>query len=147
MSDDTGDRRPTYHRPPDDPTRTEQGYFDPASPPFTRRYGFGAGGYYNLRGDWQVAGPFTGVGPKGYQRSDERIEEDVCERLKQHGHLDASDIDVRVEAGEVILEGRVDTRLAKRMAEDTAATVMGVRDVRNRLRVRWLDRDQSESRT
>src|SRR5882672_12103971 len=35
-------------------------------------------------------GPYVGYGPRGYQRTDERIHEDVCERLTAHGALDAS---------------------------------------------------------
>jgi hypothetical protein len=85
---------------------------------------------------WAVPGPFTGRGPEGYVRSEEAIRDDVCERLTRHGGLDASGIRVRVEANEVVLEGSVDSRAAKRMAEDAAETVSGVRDVHNRLRLR-----------
>ncbi len=88
---------------------------------------------------WMVPGPYTGRGPRGYRRSDERIWEDVCERLTQHGQLDASGIEVRVENGEVTLEGIVSSREAKRMAEDTAESVPGVRDVHNRLRIGRLE--------
>jgi hypothetical protein len=84
---------------------------------------------------WAVPGPFTGHGPKGWERPPESIRNDVCERLTRHGRLDASRIRVLVERGEVILEGRVDSRQAKRMAEDTAESVTGVRDVQNRLRI------------
>jgi hypothetical protein len=84
---------------------------------------------------WAVPGPFSGRGPEGYRRSEEAIRTDVCERLTRHGQLDASRIRVQVEHGEVILEGHVDSRTAKRMAEDTAESVMGVRDVQNRLRI------------
>jgi len=80
-------------------------------------------------------GPHRGRGPKGYQRSDERITEDVNERLWQHSYIDASDIEVNVENGEVTLKGTVNTRYEKRLAEDIAETVSGVRDVHNQLRI------------
>jgi osmotically-inducible protein OsmY len=35
-------------------------------------------------------GPHSGRGPKGYRRSDERIREDVCDLLCEHGGVDAS---------------------------------------------------------
>jgi osmotically-inducible protein OsmY len=81
-------------------------------------------------------GPYTGRGPRGYQRADERIREDVCERLREHGALDASDMEVSVAGGEVTLRGSVSSRWAKREAEDVADTVTGVQDVHNELRVR-----------
>jgi hypothetical protein len=84
-------------------------------------------------------GPFTGRGPRGYQRSDARIEEDVNERLTRHPLLDASDVEVRVRGGEVTLTGMVDNRQAKRLAEDIIETISGVKDVNNQLRVQ-LDR-------
>jgi hypothetical protein len=84
---------------------------------------------------WWIPGPHTGRGPRGYQRSDARIEEDACERLTHHGMLDASDIQVQVNSGEVTLSGTVESRQAKRMAEDILDTISGVRDVNNQLRV------------
>jgi osmotically-inducible protein OsmY len=48
--------------------------------------------------------------------------------------LDAREIDVRVHDGDVTLEGRVEDRAARRLAEDIAAAVPGVRDVFNRLK-------------
>src|SRR5207248_398600 len=54
-----------------------------------------------VRGGAQ-SGPHAGRGPRGYQRSDERIREDVCERMCQSGDLDASDIEVRVSNAEEI---------------------------------------------
>lgn len=80
-------------------------------------------------------GRFTGRGPKNYTRSDERIGEEVNDLLAGHGDLDATDIDVQIAAGEVTLEGNVDDRLAKRLAEDLAQSVRGVRDVHNHLRI------------
>jgi hypothetical protein len=85
---------------------------------------------------WQVPGPFTGRGPRGYQRSDERIKEDVSDRLTMHGQIDAHDIDVQVKDAEVTLAGTVNNREAKRMAEDVAESVQAVREVHNQLRVR-----------
>jgi osmotically-inducible protein OsmY len=83
-----------------------------------------------------VPGPFQGVGPRGYQRSDDRVREDICELLSAHGQLDASDIDVEVAQGEVQLRGTVDSRWAKREAENLIDAVPGVRDIHNGLRIR-----------
>jgi osmotically-inducible protein OsmY len=49
--------------------------------------------------------------------------------------LDPSDIEVRVENCEVTLSGTVESRAMKRRAEDIAASVSGVIDVHNRLRI------------
>jgi len=76
-----------------------------------------------------------GVGPKGYVRSDERIKEDVSERLMDDGHLDASDVEVSVQDAEVTLTGTVADRFAKRHAEDLAERASGVKHVQNNLRV------------
>ena len=81
-------------------------------------------------------GPYTGRGPRGYRRSDARIEEDVNERLTRNGMIDASDIDVRVQNGEVTLSGTVDSRRSKRLAEDIIDSISGVQDITNQLRVR-----------
>jgi len=78
----------------------------------------------------------SGRGPKGYVRTDERIREDVCDRLSWDDEVDATDITVRVENGEVTLEGSVETRHMKRLAEDIAEGVSGVTDVHNTVRVR-----------
>jgi osmotically-inducible protein OsmY len=81
-------------------------------------------------------GGFAGKGPKGYVRSDERVREDVCDRLSDDDEVDASDITVTVKDGEVTLDGTVETRQAKHRAEDICDSVSGVRDVHNRLRTR-----------
>lgn len=80
-----------------------------------------------------------GMGPKGYQRSDERIHEDVHERLTEDPHLDASDIHVSVQNREVTLSGFVGNRAEKRYAEDLVERVSGVGHVQNNLRVRERD--------
>jgi len=76
-----------------------------------------------------------GRGPKNYQRSDERIKEDINDRLSDDWFVDASEIDVAVQNGEVTLTGSVDERSSKRRAEDIAESVSGVKHVENRLRV------------
>ncbi|MGE5374637.1 MAG: BON domain-containing protein [Bacteroidota bacterium] len=99
--------------------------------------------------EWgNMPGPHTGKGPRGYVRSDERIYEEVCERMARHGDLDASNIDVEVMNGDVILKGEVQDRRAKRLAEDISDSVGGVQDVQNQLQIRersgtparWTDR-------
>lgn len=97
-------------------------------------------------GRWR-RGPFFGRGPRGYQRSDERIREDVNDRLTAHGFIDATDIECRVQNGEVTLSGYVDSREAKRAAEDVVEEVPGVRDVHNNLRVRSHAGDEGAGRT
>jgi len=76
-----------------------------------------------------------GRGPKGYVRSDERIREDVNDRLTDDWHLDASEIEVAVGGSEVTLAGSVASREEKRRAEDLAESVSGVKHVQNNLRV------------
>jgi osmotically-inducible protein OsmY len=93
-------------------------------------------GYVGSYGGWtEGRGQFTGRGPKGYQRSDDRIREDVCDRLADDPHIDASDIEITVRDGEVTLGGFVRDRGDKRHAEDVAEHVSGVREVHNSLRV------------
>ena len=84
----------------------------------------------------RVPGPYAGRGPLGYLRSERRIEEDVNEALTREPDLDPTDIEVRVQGDEVTLEGTVDSRADRRLAEDVAAAVAGVWDVHNRLKIR-----------
>jgi hypothetical protein len=95
----------------------------------------GGQGYGGGTGTYGQEGRFAGRGPKGYQRSDERIREDVCERLTQDPRVDASDIEIQVQNGEVTLSGTVDDRESKRTAEDVAESISGVKDVHNQIRV------------
>lgn len=94
------------------------------------RYGGDAG---------RSGGGHRGRGPKNYTRADQRILEDVCERLTEDDHIDASDIEVQVSDGVVTLTGSVDVRSMKHHAEDVAEACGGVRDVENRIRVSRRD--------
>lgn len=100
---------------------------------------YGARSRYEREADLErrsyPSGPYTGRGPKGYQRSDERIREDICDRLTEHPAIDANEIEVEVKNGEVTLAGAVDSRAVKHLAEVIVETVSGVKDVHNQLRV------------
>jgi osmotically-inducible protein OsmY len=98
----------------------------------------------------QGYGEHRGRGPKTYQRSDDRIREDVNDRLTDDPRLDASEIEVTVAAREVTLSGTVHTRQDKRRAEDIVDTVSGVTHVQNNLRVQnagggWSEHQQAHA--
>ena len=82
---------------------------------------------------------YRGRGPKNYARSEERIREDVCDRLTEDGAIDASDIDVSVSGTEVTLGGTVPSRHQRRRAEICAERVSGVSHVQNNMRVKEPD--------
>jgi osmotically-inducible protein OsmY len=86
-----------------------------------------------------VYGNYGGRGPRGYKRGDERIREDVCDRLTEDSRIDASDIEVQVKDGEVSLSGSVRSREEKRFTEDLIERISGVRDVNNNLKVKPPD--------
>jgi hypothetical protein len=79
---------------------------------------------------------FTGRGPKGFRRSDDRIREDVCLTITRHPGVDGSDLDVDVSLGVVTLKGTVQERRMKHLAEIAAENLVGVKEVINQIRVR-----------
>ncbi|MEZ5829726.1 MAG: BON domain-containing protein [Dongiaceae bacterium] len=89
----------------------------------------------------QLGARQRGRGPRGHARAhqhrneDERIRDDVNDRLTHDLYVDATDIQVAVQDGEVTLTGTVGSRAAKRLAEDCADAIPGVRDVHNSLRI------------
>jgi hypothetical protein len=113
-----------------------EGDYAPASglPP-----GYGAadrGGYGRL-GGWRHhdTGLMRPRGPKGYERSDDRIAEDLCEHLMNLDDIDSSDVEVHVKNGRVVLQGTVPERFMKYEIENIAATTLGVKDVENNITV------------
>jgi hypothetical protein len=82
----------------------------------------------------QPTASFRGRGPKGYERSDERLWEEVCDCLLLDEFVDASNIEVTVEQGEVTLDGTVPDRDTKRRAEDLIDQIPGVKHTQNNLR-------------
>jgi len=71
-----------------------------------------------------------------YQRSDERIREDICEHLSIHPLVNAGLIEVHVKDGVVILTGEVADRKTKHLAEEVVIEVEGVKQIHNRLQLR-----------
>jgi osmotically-inducible protein OsmY len=95
--------------------------------------------------DKRRSGEHKGKGPRGYQRSTDRIKEDVCDRLAEDDYVDASDIDIKVEDNEVILTGTVNSRAEKRRAEDLIESISGVKNVENRIKVSSPDVGRTET--
>lgn len=91
-----------------------------------------AGGQPGYRGA-QSSG--QGRAPKGYTRSDDRIKEEICERLMSHPYADASDVNIEVKSGIVTLVGSVKARHIKHEIENVAESCMGVKDIENHIRV------------
>lgn len=77
----------------------------------------------------------SGKGPSNYTRSNERLLEDACERLTRDRYVNASNITVTADNNEITLDGTVDSRQAKRRAEDVVHNISGVKHVQNNLRV------------
>lgn len=86
--------------------------------------------------DEEDAEDHFGKGPKNWQRTDERIRDDICDLLTHDRDLDASQIEVTVSEGLVTLRGDVEDRKQKHLAEDLADEIPGVRDIHNHLTIR-----------
>jgi osmotically-inducible protein OsmY len=114
--------------------RDDRGWWDKASDEVSSWFGDDDA---ERRREWdrQRSGQHRGKGPKGYSRSDERIKEDINDRLSDDVFVDASNIEVTVNQGDVTLTGSVSERSDKRRAEDIAEEVSGVKNVENRIRV------------
>ncbi len=82
-----------------------------------------------------ASGPYTGVGPRDYVRPDDRILEDVYDRLTLDPVVDGSRITVEVHGGVVTLAGAVPDSFQRGRAESDVTSVRGVRDVENLLNI------------
>jgi len=76
-----------------------------------------------------------GTGTALHRRSDDKIYQEIWELLTNNPDLEASEIELHIESGEVTLTGTVESRDAKWMSEDLVTSVTGVREVNNRLKV------------
>jgi len=79
-----------------------------------------------------TAKPAQETGRQAHPDAD--IERDALDRLKQHE--ETREVRVSVREGEITLEGTVEGRATKRLAEDLLETVPGMRDIHNRLTLR-----------
>lgn len=107
---------------------TERGFFERASDEVASWFG-------DDEATRRRMADHRGKGPANYRRTDERILEDVCDRLTEDPSIDARNVQVTVNAGEITLDGTVDSRAAKRRAEDIVDDISGVGHVQNNLRV------------
>lgn len=80
-------------------------------------------------------GLHKGKGPRNYKRPDDRIRDEIYDRLTDDAYIDASDLEIEVQQGEVQLTGTVHEREEKRRAEDIIESISGVVHVENRLRI------------
>jgi len=101
---------------------------------FFEKAGDEIAGWFGAEGPGHDRG-YRGHGPSNYTRSDERIRDDVNDRLTDDYRVDARNINVTVDNGEVTLNGTVTSRDQKRRAEDCIEDVSGVKHVQNNLRV------------
>jgi len=123
---------------------------EPFNQPLVHPGGFGGPGYSGFGGSagyfgggaGGVSGGYTGGDasnepwrPAPDTHHDDRIHDDIWERLSQATNIDTSEIEVSVEAGVVILEGRVEERPMKHAAGELAERVPGVHRVHNHLHV------------
>jgi hypothetical protein len=98
------------------------------------------------RGGRGTIGRLLGRGPKGYKRSDERIKEDICERLWRSDNVDSSEVTVTVKDGEVTLSGTVPERWMRHEVENIVDDSVGVKDIDNGIRIqRETDETGTES--
>ncbi|MGO4700531.1 BON domain-containing protein [Dyella sp. 2RAB6] len=72
---------------------------------------------------------------EGVPADDDELLETIFERLAGDSDVDASEIEVSVREGCVVLSGLVPSHQARRDAEAIAVSVRGVREVENRLKV------------
>ena len=132
------------HIPPRRYDPDERGFFDRASDEVMSWFGDDDAA---RRRQMDHREDHRGKGPAGYTRSKERILEDANERLMDDSLLDASKITVSCKDNEITLDGTVDSRSAKRRAEDIVEDVSGVKHVQNNLRVESRDSYYSETST
>lgn len=123
-----------WHNPNEDRSHLGSGQFS------SQEHLYGQHDQQGLSGQ-RMRSSLRGLGPKNYTRSDERIREDLNERLTDADDIDARGLTVEVSNGIATLAGTVEQRWMKHRAEDIAESCSGVRDVNNQIRVQSLHSD------
>ena len=96
------------------------------------------GGAGQSQGGWNPAGQMPRAArraPKSYQRSDERLKEEIYERLINRWDIDSTEVTVQVASGEVTLDGTVPERRMRHDIENLVDDTHGVKEIHNNLRI------------
>jgi osmotically-inducible protein OsmY len=84
--------------------------------------------------NWTTGRTMGRVG-EGDNGTDERIREDICDRLMQLGPVDCTAVDVSVAAGVVTLGGTLPTADFRQRVLDVVTSIAGVQSVNDKLKV------------
>lgn len=116
--------------------RHNPGFTDAGAFPDMRSWGSGPGlGGWGAEGEPGASAQPYPRGPKGYKRSDELILDDLYQRLRELPELDATEVELEVLNGIVILKGTVPQKFMKRRIEEVADEIPGVVDIDNGIRI------------
>lgn len=74
-------------------------------------------------------------GPKGYQRSDDRLREEIVDALLSRRSIELDEVEIQVNDGSVTLTGTVQSRQQRYEIEDVADGVWGVKEITNNIKV------------
>jgi hypothetical protein len=106
-------------------------FSDDDEPSYVNEYNLGE--YPEQRPSPSLDVNYRGIGPKGYQAKRFKIIEDACEILARDKYLDASNIQVGLDNGVLVLRGEVLSRSDKKRAEALVENIPGIVDVANYL--------------
>jgi BON domain len=81
--------------------------------------------------------------PKNLRKSDNVIYEEICELFMQTPKIDATEVDVSVQDGDVTLKGFVDNSAVKALAETLSQQIPGVHGVFNKLKAIHISEDKN----
>jgi osmotically-inducible protein OsmY len=101
--------------------------------------------FRQARGGQRGRGPRRAEDMSTLGEEDARIWNEVSACLTEDWYVDGTEITVSVDSGEVTLDGEVENRAEKRLAEDCADSVAGVVDVHNRLRIRQAEKPATKN--
>jgi len=158
FSDQQNFRRETSRHPEDQRYFGEKGSDSrhPYNQPRSQSYESHPGSFQSRGDGWSDRGlshsyagkgRHFGRGPQGYQRSDERIKEEICDTLMRDSEIDAENLTIEVSECVVTLKGHVDSKHCKRMVEDLCEEVLGVKEVENQLKCSQRNWQEQQSGT